>query len=67
MPYLNDMGGYQRRQRECAGELHHLRGQQNIAAIFSVRENTAEERKKENRNLAEKGIQPEIDGRVREL
>src|SRR5215471_17161063 len=61
MPDLHNVEIEQRSERECTGHLDVLRHQQELAAVGSVCENSADERKQHDRQLAQKQVQAEVE------
>ncbi len=57
----------QGRKEECARHLHELGAHQQSPAIHSVGDDSANQGEKEDRDLAEKGIEPQHPGGVRQL
>jgi hypothetical protein len=56
---VNDSEVNERRQDDGAGHLHILRAKQHLPPVNSISDDATEERKEQNRNLLEKGIQPQ--------
>jgi hypothetical protein len=65
VPDVHDVPVDEGRQREGRAHLHVLRREEEVAAVMAIGDDAANQREEQDRQLAEKGVEAEEEGRRR--